>query len=166
LVIDGQRLKGNQMIYTIKAHPTLYAGTMFRSRLEARWAAFFDLKKWKWEYEPIDLDGWTPDFRVELPHCGDELGWYLASVKPFYTIDDFDRDPQSIQIIDAYHRGEIPELIAWLGINPSVSEFDEWCDSSGGRVSLFYGREDLWKSDWARAGNIVQWVPKRKLLAA
>lgn len=44
--------------------PTLYAGTRFRSRLEARWAAFFDLAGWRWEYEPIDLDGWIPDFML------------------------------------------------------------------------------------------------------
>lgn len=44
--------------------PTLYAGTQFRSRLEARWAALFDLLGWPWEYEPIDLPGWIPDFRI------------------------------------------------------------------------------------------------------
>jgi hypothetical protein len=31
---------------------TEYAGARFRSRLEARWAAFFDLCGWRWEYEP------------------------------------------------------------------------------------------------------------------
>ena len=44
------------------AHPTTYAGVDFRSRLEARWAAFFDLMGWRWEYEPIDEAGWVPDF--------------------------------------------------------------------------------------------------------
>lgn len=46
------------------AKPTLYKDTMFRSRLEARWAAFFDLAGWRWDYEPCDFDGWTPDFRL------------------------------------------------------------------------------------------------------
>lgn len=50
------------MEYNIKAKPTLYKGIEFRSRLEARWAAFFDLLGWKWEYEPCDFDGWYPDF--------------------------------------------------------------------------------------------------------
>lgn len=44
------------------AIPTLYKGTQFRSRLEAKWAAFFDALGWKWEYEPLDLDGYIPDF--------------------------------------------------------------------------------------------------------
>jgi hypothetical protein len=48
--------------YTRRAIPTTYAGVNFRSRLEARWAAFFDLCGWRWQYEPIDLAGWIPDF--------------------------------------------------------------------------------------------------------
>lgn len=48
----------------IRAIPTGYNGTRFRSRLEARWAAFFDLVGWKWDYEPVDLRGWTPDFVI------------------------------------------------------------------------------------------------------
>lgn len=46
----------------MKAIPTIYNGLQFRSRLEATWAAFFDLMGWKWEYEPCDFPGWIPDF--------------------------------------------------------------------------------------------------------
>ncbi len=35
-------------------------------RLEAQWACFFDQANWKWEYEPMDLVGWMPTFRVEF----------------------------------------------------------------------------------------------------
>jgi len=48
--------------YEIKAIPTMYDGVMMRSRLEARWAAFLSACGWQWNYEPIDLDGWCPDF--------------------------------------------------------------------------------------------------------
>ena len=44
--------------------PTVYNGTRFRSKLEARWAAMFDLIGWKWDYEPIELNGWIPDFHI------------------------------------------------------------------------------------------------------
>ena len=37
---------------TITAIPTEYKGYRFRSRLEARWAVFFDACRVKWEYEP------------------------------------------------------------------------------------------------------------------
>lgn len=46
----------------IAAIPTLYDGVQYRSRLEAKWAAFYDLLGWKWQYEPFDLNGWIPDF--------------------------------------------------------------------------------------------------------
>ena len=48
---------------------TIYKGYRFRSRLEARWAVFFDTTGIKWEYEPegYDIDGtwYLPDFRLE-----------------------------------------------------------------------------------------------------
>jgi hypothetical protein len=53
--------------HEFKAIPTRYADVEFRSRLEARWAAFFDALGWKWEYEPAELDGWIPDFRLNFP---------------------------------------------------------------------------------------------------
>lgn len=56
----------------IKAIETRYKGYRFRSRLEARWAVFFDALGIKWEYEKegFDLDGeyYLPDFW--LPQVG------------------------------------------------------------------------------------------------
>lgn len=51
-------------MYTIPAIPTRYNGVNFRSRLEAKWAAFFDLLGWRWDYEPVDFPGWIPDFVI------------------------------------------------------------------------------------------------------
>lgn len=47
-----------------KGIPTKYRGRQYRSRLEARWAAMFDMLGWKYEYEPFDLNGWIPDFVI------------------------------------------------------------------------------------------------------
>lgn len=47
-----------------KAHPTSYNGIIFRSRLEATWAAFFDQIGWQWKYEAEDFSKWTPDFII------------------------------------------------------------------------------------------------------
>jgi hypothetical protein len=51
---------------------TRYKGYRFRSRLEARWAVFFDHLELNWEYEPQGyvLDGtpYLPDFRLVLPN--------------------------------------------------------------------------------------------------
>lgn len=45
---------------------TTYKSIRFRSRAEARWAAFFDLCGWDWSYEPIDLAGYIPDFILHM----------------------------------------------------------------------------------------------------
>ena len=47
-----------------KGITTMYQGIRFRSRLEAKWAAFFDQLRWRWEYEPRDFNGWIPDFAL------------------------------------------------------------------------------------------------------
>lgn len=52
------------MTEIFRAIPTTYRGCRFRSRLEARWAAFFDRARWPWAYEPLDLRGWIPDFAL------------------------------------------------------------------------------------------------------
>jgi hypothetical protein len=65
--------------------PTKYRGTMFRSRLEARWAAFFDLLGWEWVYEPIDGHGYVPDFAL-MGACP-----VLVEVKPDLAVDDLER---------------------------------------------------------------------------
>jgi hypothetical protein len=67
---------------TIQAIPTKYKGVTFRSRLEARWAMFFDLLgiKWFYEFEGYDIPGagwYVPDFW--LPEVG---GGTFVEVKP------------------------------------------------------------------------------------
>jgi hypothetical protein len=56
----------------IKPIETRYKGYRFRSRLEARWAVFFDTLGIRWEFEPegIKLPGgvqYLPDFLLLLP---------------------------------------------------------------------------------------------------
>ncbi len=62
-----------------RAIVTSYGGRYFRSRLEARWAVFFDAAGVAWEYEPegFELPSGLclPDFRI---HPGGDLGpvWF------------------------------------------------------------------------------------------
>lgn len=67
----------------MKAIETYYKGYRFRSRLEARWAVFFDTLRIQWEYETegFEMDDGTrylPDFY--LPTFD---GGMFAEVKPF-----------------------------------------------------------------------------------
>jgi len=61
----------------IKAIETIYNGYKFRSRLEARWAVFFDNFGIKYEYEPegFEGDGWRylPDFYLPQHFCFAEI---------------------------------------------------------------------------------------------
>lgn len=69
------------MDYDIPSKPIIYKNTKFRSRLEARWAVFFDLIGWSWQYEEYDLRGWTPDFII----YGKNKRIVLIEVKPYLT---------------------------------------------------------------------------------
>jgi hypothetical protein len=63
----------------ITAIETRYAGCRFRSRLEARWAVFFDACGIRWEYEPQGFIGarghhylpdfYLPDAHSPMPHA-------------------------------------------------------------------------------------------------
>ena len=73
----------------IKAIDTSYKGFLFRSRLEARWAVFFDALGLDWEYEPEGFelpDGtrYLPDFCVQTPQ-GNPI-WY--EIKPKHVQRD------------------------------------------------------------------------------
>jgi len=67
----------------IVAIETRYAGCRFRSRLEARWAVFFDQLGITWEYEPegyaTSAGSYLPDFRICVPGDGYP---YWFEVKP------------------------------------------------------------------------------------
>lgn len=66
--------------YTIAAIPTSYRGRQYRSRLEARWAAFFDEVGIQAEYEPFDIGKWSPDFLITRGNFS-----VLVEVKPIST---------------------------------------------------------------------------------
>lgn len=153
------------MKYDIKAHPTNYNGVMFRSRLEARWAAFFDLAGWSWEYEPIDLNGWSPDFRVhwdcwhsECPN-GHTL---LIEVKPYYSIDEFRGHPcmKYFWGIDYETHKEIPaDSSAAFGINPNVTYWEMVHGAGGSAEEIVHWIEADVDMLWKLAGEKVQYKP-------
>ena len=62
----------------MKAIETIYKGYRFRSRLEARWAIFFDMLNLKWDYEKegYDMDGvrYLPDFFIDT---GNGEGYFI-----------------------------------------------------------------------------------------
>lgn len=90
----------------MRAIDTVYGGYRFRSRLEARWAVFFDSLGLQWDYEPegfeLDAGRYLPDFRVVYPgKCagdGRRVWWFeckphlgLISEYEWRRIREFDR---------------------------------------------------------------------------
>lgn len=115
-------------LYTIKAHPTTYAGVEFRSRLEATWAAFFDICGVKWEYEPIDLDGWVPDFLIQ---GGNHSVGTLVEIKPVKRLDELDSAYVSKVLVQdgSYHRaifGMSPWMESMFGVGDYYGDFVGW----------------------------------------
>lgn len=135
------------MEYTIAAKPTFYKGRKYRSRLEARWAAFFDRMTWKFEYEPVDFGSWSPDFEIIFPTLR-----LAAEVKP---IREFDiRVAEKMATVPTHLLGDRTLLL--LGLEPIFSEADiqiGWTAlsaSSQGRreaLSQYQKRVERWNQE-------------------
>jgi hypothetical protein len=68
----------------IKLIETLYRGYRFRSRLEARWAVFFDVAGVAWQYEPEGFDLTN----VRVPRVYDPNGPDLPPVRVWNEPED------------------------------------------------------------------------------
>lgn len=79
----------------VKPIETSYAGHLFRSRLEARWAVAFNHLQVEWQYEPqgYDLDGlrYLPDFYLPVAACGPIAGGCHVEVKGQLADNDLDK---------------------------------------------------------------------------
>lgn len=126
----------NNLSYSILAKPTVYAGVNFRSRLEAKWAAFFDAVGWTWEYEPAtEFRGWMPDFRllgakrdtfceVKPIESADEDLWVATATKIMASgILEAHREPL---ILGAWPFGDQLGRIlqVWDGVSPTIKTRD------------------------------------------
>jgi hypothetical protein len=129
----------------IKPIETHYAGHRFRSRLEARWAVFFDHVGARWEYEPqgfvVNDRPYLPDFRlidcgtyVEVKGCEEDLDQRLmhdAALQLPAVRGKGERGPRLLLL------GPIPEPRdrgdwGWLGLHPldvgdgEMAVFADW----------------------------------------
>lgn len=171
----------------VPAIATMYNGTLFRSRLEARWAAMFDALKWPWEYEPIDLDYYIPDFILLF-----EASHVAVEVKPETEIANLRK--HAMAAVQAGWRKEVLALGATLFEGDKVGICAEPIGGGEyitGPARLFYcidcGTESFLNDDhgwhcrscgcyagnahvgdadpaeisnlWKQSGNRVQWRP-------
>lgn len=98
--------------------PTKFNGVMYRSRLEAKWACFFTILGWEFQYEPFDLSGWIPDFVLK----GKKQNT-LVEIKPFFDEKEF--APHLDKIFNALFKATSPlQEVLLLGASLDESEFD------------------------------------------
>lgn len=140
----------------IAAIPTTYRGIRMRSRLEAKWAAMFDLMGWKWEYEAIDLNGWVPDFlilKIENPPAK-IIKPILVEIKPIYY---YDFPKEIILKIEKSLNHSVEYHVLIFGINPDfIWELNE---KKGWIFQTYLSRlsPTHYPGNWARATNKAQW---------
>lgn len=128
----------------------IYNGLQFRTQLEAHWAAFFDLAGWEWHVNPVQVENWSPDFRVTFP-CGHSecsgSHTLLVAVLPLSQSEDFKTHPclkHFFGIGDAYKGlgvsvsagaafGNSPKATTWEmshGAGGGTEEVRNWVDDS------------------------------------
>lgn len=139
---------------TIKAIETEYNGYRFRSRLEARWAVFFDAMGIRYEYEPEGFElpsgMYLPDFFLQ------EFGVYVE-IKPFdRTVVNYVGDNNKWERKCREFRDSTGMAILLCYDDPSR---DVWkilyaidiCDSGGG----FYDCAAVFQSLWDKPYIVV-----------
>lgn len=127
--------------------PTTYRGVTYRSRLEARWAAFFDEIQWPHTYEPLDADGYIPDFLIS----GDRP--FLIEVKPAATYREYqDMTSYIWDKLTGYWSHDV--LVLGLSPLPALGSKKQWHDVCGllGEYQQLGDDDDLfaWEKGLAR----------------
>ena len=114
------------------AKPTIFRGVIYRSRLEAKWAAMFSLLRWEFQYEPENLRGWLPDFLIQQ-------GRHILYVecRPAYAQGEV-RDRIERAIVDggaAFSAMMVGEMPTYGRFGASLGE--AFTDLSGGYEPIF-----------------------------
>lgn len=131
---------------TIKAIETRYGGYRFRSRLEARWAVFFDELGVPWDYEPQGFDLgraglYLPDFWLENHGCWFEVkGEKIKVGGPEDNLMRAFRDQSETPVILAFgSMGTFPHVLYAFDVTESTGGSNEWA----GRWTRAYNTKPL-----------------------
>jgi hypothetical protein len=141
----------------MKAIETKWKGYSFRSRLEARWAVFFDTLGLEWDYESegFHLPGgyrYLPGFKVKYPGSG----WEWFECKPDLTLIPDTEWPKL-----AAFSAQMPQGLVLLDGPPSLRTYLRVVDLLDG--ALVPSRERMARATpFKRAGSVL-WSAKERL---
>jgi len=131
----------------------IYGGLQFSTRLEAQWAAFFDLAGWTWRYNPTALEDWRPDFVVSIP-CGhsecNDMHTLLVSVLDVASVAQLSTHPALRHSYRVQFDGDSfrADAGALFGNTPSASSWTMSHGAGGGTYDVPYWVDDadrLWR---------------------
>ncbi len=133
------------MSETIKAIETEYNGYRFRSRLEARWAVFFDAVGIKYQYEP---DGFEYDGEKYLPD------FYLPDFEMYVEVkpDDPNRYHEIEKAVEVCCQAT-NKILLLLGDIPNITNCGWWV------YNAFYNNPMdgvLWRPVILRIAEIIE----------
>ena len=114
----------------IKPIETIYDGYRFRSRLEARWAVFFDAAGIEYQYEPEGYD------------LGDGI-YYL----PDFYIPDWDAFVEIKPSIEYQYNEKADRLAKLSGKIVILCSGDPYCDGEetyAYKAAIYYPDGDIW----------------------
>ena len=153
---------------------TTYRGRRYRSILEARWAAFLASangtifrKQQRVEYEPVELDGWIPDFGVFYDDtglsegaahknvvwcpCGNGYGKAYIEVKPVTELPEA-AAAKMVRATPFDEHGISIAMLMIVGLTPD----DAW-RACGNCSDWQHGPFHDWRAAWDAACNATQW---------
>jgi len=144
----------------------IYDGLQFRTRLEAQWAAFFDLAKWEWRVNPVVVGDWAPDFRVTFSCSHSECGGshtLLVAVLPLTQPEDFKTHPSLRHFYgindankDDYKGLDISiDAGAAFGTSPEATTW-EMSHGAGGGIESVSAWVDHAEVLWSQAASFVK----------
>lgn len=121
---------------------TRYAGHRFRSRIEARWAIFFDTLDLRWEYEregyTLDGDRYLPDFWLPELNLWAEIKGVIPNDREVRLAGLLAESTQSTTVIFAGDmptiRGALPDPLAMSVWSPVYARYEHaWaeCEACG-----------------------------------
>lgn len=150
----------------MKAIPTFYNGTLFRSRTEARWAVLLDALSIPWVYEPEGYqlpsllylpDFWLPRFECFAEVKPLEQRWddeamtkvrelSLCSRRCVLLLDRLDIQEHQVRVL--VPQPDVGETLRlWADIPESVVRGRLWYEFSDPHVPI-PTRDSSWLGDW------------------
>lgn len=158
----------------IKAIETKYKGYRFRSRLEARWAVFFDNLGVKWEYEPEGFetdagwylpDFWLPESKTWLEIKGGEVS-KADMVKPVALSKETFGEMKAIDFAllgDERWYFDFFSFCEGMGADP-LNEIEEVRIEHAGKAKVFVAYGMIDKMFFCSSKHVVQANPENSFL--